>query len=74
MPVNSTEKFVDILEETDFMIEDDDDEGVGGYADCEMLADPEPTTFRFENLADLKADTTAISAQIETVQQKSTPL
>ena len=41
IPVPSTDKFMDIIDQTDFMVDND-----GAYDDCEMLAaDAELTSF-----------------------------
>ena len=51
MPITSSDMFFDIIEQTDFMVEDNnDDEGLGGYADCEMMPnEPDHAPFIFEN-------------------------
>ena len=46
---NSTDHFVHCIDSTDFLVEDQD-EGLGGYADCEMMVTEfEAPTFTFEN-------------------------
>ena len=44
---------------------EDSDDGLGGYADCEMMPNDEPTQFHFENQEDLKP-----SAQKKETPQK----
>ena len=39
MPIVSTEKFMDFIHQTDFMLDQDD--GEAGYEDCEMIGDAE---------------------------------
>ena len=48
MPITSTEKFMDIINQTDFMLDEDD--GQAGYEDCEMIGESEsPYQFSFGN-------------------------
>ena len=43
--MSSIDKFQNIIDQYDFMIEEDD-EGMGAYADCEMMpTDAEPSQF-----------------------------
>ena len=45
VPISSIDKFQNIIDQYDFMIEEDD-EGMGAYADCEMMpTDAEPSQF-----------------------------
>ena len=56
VPLTSTEHFQNFIDQADFML-DDENEGICGYDDCEMMpADGEPTTFKFDYEDDFQSD------------------
>ena len=39
MPVSSTDRFFDAIGQTNFLLDDINDDGKGAYEDCEMIND-----------------------------------
>ena len=54
MPVSSTDRFFDFIGQTNFLLDDINDDEKGAYEDCEMINENySQTEFKFEDLQDL---------------------
>ena len=54
MPVSSTDRFFDAIGQTNFMLDDINDDEKGAYEDCEMINENNSQSeFKFEDLQDL---------------------
>ena len=54
MPVSSTDRFFDAIGQTNFLLDDINDDGKGAYEDCEMINENNSQSeFKFEDLQDL---------------------
>ena len=54
MPISSTDRFFDAIGQTNFMLDDINDDEKGAYEDCEMINENHSLSeFKFEDLQDL---------------------